>query len=266
MSNNWNKEKVSQNSSFLKNVYMEPNDVRVLKKFVSNEVQFYNECIDIFSAAFHRDSSMLKDLNVQQCEVFAHCASENIDIYKTKLSELPEPLQKYKEHIEKLSNDLKYLFSIKVNGNIAKSTKRRIAFSILKFFSDQAKIKHNNVIIDDGSDIQYKVSHQTLIPTTDFHKKHIQLDRKSCNLKYYEDTNETHIYTPYLRNPIIVKDYNMIQNTNWNYMIIRPLEVVTNSNTEWGIDLKKLNHYQYMYKFIDRRGKSSMFEIGKKNS
>lgn len=220
-----------------------------LKVAFNEELSMYNGLISSLLPSFNSNPKLLSNLNSDFIETFATSVSNRL---------LPEG---------NFSEDEKILLKLSmIQGNIPKNTRKIMAKTILKFFSDQAKSKINNKIKGSLSEkMEYKNAIQTLSTLDNLTKRHIQLLKSDTRWLYDEKDNKTMLYIPYSRSPIILENFNLNDLKGWNYIVIhqKPGRIPV-SSTPWLIEFKENITGEYLIKYVDMMGNKS--SINKVNS
>jgi hypothetical protein len=178
-----------------------------------------------------------------------------------KSEKLPEKFKKHIPTIQKLSNMQKFVLSNSVrNLNYVVDTKRRMGMSILKFYITQAEIRERGSYINAEGDLAFRVSSDTLTTYTNFNKKHVQISRKECKVE--KGNGITLIHTPFTKEPLIIEDASAYHK-KWNYIIIKQKDKIRLTNGEWCVNLRNVKSDEYLYRMVDRLGKSSIVELTK---
>jgi hypothetical protein len=256
--------------NFTLNAEVQFGDLPRIKAFMEAELQFYNQLVEVLGAQFNRDYSFFLDNDMKIIQLFGDLCLTSFNLYDIKEDTIfPDQLNKHKEFISTLTKQSRFILTEAIrNTSILPEIKKRMGMSILAFYITQAEIRKGNQIVSKANansdfDIQYKVSFNTLTALTSFNKRHIQVDRKSCKFEVDLEDDIVRIILPYCQKPVIVKGADLL-NRNWNYLILRQDAQVVSNKTQWVIDFKKVKKDMYMYKYVDRLGKSGIFELGKR--
>lgn len=249
-------------NSTIRTAIIHADDVRRLFRIMEAELTMYNHIIEVFAAQLNRDYKAFLGLTPTMVELFGDMCIKKVDIYDINEKKFPEYFKKYLPTIKEMTSVQRFLFvSALFNVQIVDDVKRRMGMSILNFFITQAETRNRGSIFmsDDGST---KVSHETLSPTSTFHKKHVQISKKDCKVTKDEKTGKTYIHTPYTVHPIEIDDTH-IYHRKWNYLIIHQEDKITTLRGEWVIEFKNNKADEYYIKKMDRLGKSSIVELTK---
>lgn len=247
-------------TNFVYDANVDPHDAPRLFSAMDTELSFYNSIVESFSPQFNRDYKLFLMMDENVVSLYSDLCINPTDI-SVKSEKLPPEFQKHIPTILNLSNMQKFLLSNSVRKmKYITDTKKRIGMSILQFYITQAEIRERNSYIDIDGNLSYTVSSDTLSTYTNFSKKHVQISRKECNIE--KDNGKTLIYTPFTKMPIVVDDES-VYHKKWNYIIIKQKDKIRLTSGDWSVNLRNMKSDEYMYKLVDRVGRSSIVETTK---
>lgn len=258
---------VEKSDKFSSIIPMSFSDGQRLKHFMTAELNCYNHLVTVFGSQFNRDYSIFLEITEDQVKLFGELCFNPVDIYNIKDSNLPTNLSKYSEILKSMTSKLRYLFTDAARAfNIVPNIRKRMGMSILNFFITQSGVRNINKrltpISDDDTFVHSKAPYNSLHTVTSFNKRHLQIDKESCIIKKNTKEGTMSIKIPYRTTPLEFNNMNFITR-NWNYLVIRQVDKIETSMSEWVVDFKKIPNDSYMTKFMDRLGRSSIFEIAK---
>jgi len=247
-------------TNFIYDADVDQHDAPRLFNAMDIELSFYNSIVESFSPQFNRDYKLFLMMDDDVVNLYGDLCEHPTDI-SVKSEKLPPEFEKHIPTIQKLSNMQKFLLSNSVRKmQYITDTKKRIGMSILRFYITQAEIRERNSYIDLEGNICYKVSCDTLSTHTNFSKKHVQISRKECKVE--KQNGKTLIHTPFTKMPVVVEDES-VYHKKWNYIIIKQKDKIRLTNGEWSVNLRNMKSDEYMYKLVDRVGRSSIVETTK---
>lgn len=239
------------------------NDAITAIRFMEVELTCYNHLVNIFSAQFNRDYTFFTSLTPEMVQLFGQLCYRPTDIYNIKNiddADLSKNLNK--DTIKKMNSTTRYLFTEAARAyDIIPDIRRRMGMSILDFYIMQSSIRSNHKKVSDFG-IESSVPYNNLTPQTSFNKKHLQINRKSCIVS--KSDGKVNITVPYLKKPIVINDSDDYISRNWNYLILHQQDQITSTKSKWVIDLKVVKNDTYYIKYLDRLGRSSIFEMAKR--
>lgn len=236
-------------------------DVKMLYSFMEVELKFYNQIVDIFGAQLQRNHLVFLELEPEHIELYGALCSNPYDIYNLKIKLLPDHLQQFADTISKMSRQTRFLFTEQIKkSSLESNVKRRMGMSLLRFYIEQAIVKERNQYVNGDGDLAIRTIYNNLTSLQIFNKKHLQIDRDQCIIKYNNNKEDnTLIYTPYTKRPLVINDFRIVDN-KWNLMILKQEDKISTLNGEWVADFKKVDDSFYLVSQVDRLGKQSIFE------
>lgn len=259
-------ERVFYSNTFNLKAKLEPADAILFNKVAAVELLCFNQLVQVFGSQFNRDYTFFSGIEPATITMFSEMCNSFVDIYNVRRTDTSEFLTKHKEILDNMPSSMKFILTEASKlGPILPEVKRRMGASILSFYVQQTSTRMNNkkMVKSEDGDIQFTAPVDCLTTLTSFNKNHLQIPKNFCSVNKTE--HGTFITVPYLKKPIQVfpKDKSLFV-SNWNYLILRQKDKSAAFQNHWTIDFKKIKPNQYLYKYVDRLGKSGVFEMGKR--
>ena len=250
---NFEKYTVSEYNSIPVDVSIK--DSHVLRKYIIEEGMYYNSIVKTISPMIRTSKedfsiimSKYKNLLLKVAETgfkLTPCMYKKID--------LPDYMKVYEDIIYGKNKDGSRIFpirlaflidSVSAPAKILSGTRINIANEIFRYTIEQ--IEKMNIVSDDSDEIVYKRAAEMLEIIEPIYKNSLQFTKNSISMSYDFENECTKIYIGYISDPIIVKNINLIKNSNWNILILK-FNYDKNNNLNWYISTKKLKS-DYMVK------------------
>lgn len=217
-----------------------------LKYFVQQELQYYNTVSELLTSrakAFPSDVLNIKDREVKLLETCAQYGISPEKLIKTPLSEWKDPFKSYEpilrntDKTSKLSNRQIEIMNIGAcPGHLPSSVRRSIVSEIFSHVSSQASI-----LLAGQSTEHLRIPLQMLQQHTLETKRHLQLGKAAIKMNWDENKEETSIITPYGKESLVVKKYDLTS-IPFNSVVIRA-PYKGQENQTWLIELKEPSKY-----------------------
>lgn len=240
-------------SSWQYNINVSDNDKKNLKAFFFQEYSLFVSLNNTLMSKLRRDPEILTLFeNKERLDLFSTLVQYKIN----KINPLSEQLTKFKNIIEEktitgkniIDENVKILFeSASSKGEIFSQVRYNMAYSLMRFYCDQASI----AIQPAPEDQLHKLPYQFIETPDDNQKRHVQLSRKNIKIEWNAENNQTLLYTPYTRDVITIPNENLTRNRHWNYLIIhqRPGKYPL-PTTPWQIDIRGTSE-KYLINYLE---------------
>ena len=253
-------------------------DKAIMQKFMSHELSFFNILVDGLGTRARGFPQHLLDFTDQWQKLFAQVAFEgkSLQAYAKAApdAELPENYEPFRNLILGTGPDGKRLLTERfINiidfatgvGNIHPLVRKNMAGEILKFYREQAYRALQPVPLGEEENV-YKTAPETLGVADKDQKRHLQIPKSLCKITWNPTTETTSIRIPYARNPLVVSQINLVEESDWNYLIVhQEAGSQPRPNTPWVIEVKTV-FGGYMTKYLDVKNlrEGRIFNIGKR--
>jgi hypothetical protein len=142
------------------------------------------------------------------------------------------------------------------NWSVLPQTKRRMMWSMLDFYQDQARIfaepQHSDVL-----EVSYKVPPSNLNRMDERLKRHAQVARSDVRIVYVPDLHMSEIHTSLTHKPLCVHEVNLNHLKDWDLMLVRQEGGrYVDYQTPWFVEFKSTQG-KYLLKAIDIGGRNS---------
>lgn len=259
-------------------VQIEPSDKVRLEFFTKQETAMYNGLVEAFSPRTRAFPETLLNLTDAEEKLYGAIATLGRPITPLLRSSsreaLPESLKEFENLIfgkEGKTGPMTFAKASIVDmgsipAKLLPEVRRNMAVEFLEHYRAQAKKITTPATGSDDS--LYKEPPEFLVEMTSQQKRHLQIPRKSLQMKWDDEKRETLVVFPYIASPMIVKDMNLIEQAGWNYMVLHQDHVKNlNPMTPWVIDLRRVNS-KYLLKTVDSSGnmRSKIFNEAKRRS
>lgn len=259
-------------------IIISPSDKARLENFTKQETAYYNSLVEAFSPRARAFPESLLGLTEEEEELYAYVAMSNKPVTPIlragNREALTDGLKKFEtllfgktEKPSKMSFDKASVIDIgAISATLLPEVRRNMAVEFLHHYQAQAK----KIVAPTGKsdDSVYKEPPEFLVEMTYQQKRHLQIPRKSLQLKWDAEHGNTLVWCQYVAKPMVVKDMNLVENSSWNYMVLHQDHVskITPA-TPWVIDLRK-NNSGYLLKTIDsaEAWRSKIFNEAKKRN
>ncbi|AXH72750.1 MAG: hypothetical protein [Caudoviricetes sp.] len=231
-----------------------PSDIVRTEYYIKQEGAYYNSLVVGFSPFIRTSDKLLRQIKDNYLQLYLDLASTGFKISPCmyKQIELPEKIKKYNNIIygtdnkkREITPQLAYILDIvAAPANIISYMRENIAKEILFNIIDQLnKISINYSTVDDG-EIVYQKPLEILEPVDPYYRNTLQLTRSCLTISYNEKYNCSVIKSQYFINPVIVENINLVENKNWNILLIKYNYV--DKNKIWSITTKKTKNTDYI--------------------
>ena len=254
-------------------VTVDPNDKNRLERFFKEETKYYNHLVSGFSSRVRSFPEHIRELDDTWQKIFTYVAEyqDSLKNYvnATKDTELPKSLIPYKNTLLNHLTERKIVLTdiAAGPGTLLPIVRRNMAIEVLRHYREQAErilTPGNNSTTDEGS--LYKVAPEMLQEVDNTNKRHLQIPKIGLKIVWNQTDEITEIHSSYTAKPILLPIINLVEHSNWNYMILhqQPGKLPTPS-TPWMIDIKKISN-NYMLKYVDMRAsnRATAFSINKR--
>ena len=270
--------KKRQARDFSTTVELEPGDKLRYQGFMKQELAFYNSMINAFTSRTRTFPEHVLALNEMWVKIFAQIAYEGKSIKHLERAPADAPLSEgmevYRRYLLGDDSDgnrilTERMFAIMEvaasAGVVHPIVRRNIALEMLRFYKDQAAKFIVPANAGNDEDL-YRSAPEMLEPADLLKKRHLQMPRQMVKVEWDEKGERSLITTAYCANPIIIKNINLVENTDWTHLVLhQEPNAVARPQTPWVLDVKTLP-VSYMIKYLDvpnpRTGQT--FAIAKK--
>ncbi len=233
-------------------------DENRLKIFQFNELQYYNNLINILQNRARIYSNSLTSLTQEQIKLFAALAFSGESLIELKKGKEPSPrTAQFKElwtvpnSKSYIKSDLEMVFEA-AGKNIVldPNAKEAMASELLQFFIDQAHA-FASAISSEKFNMAFKFAPQTLNPMELTQKRHNQLPKKSLSWIWDSQNECTVVKTPYTIDPLKIYGVNLNEDVEWDLLLIHQQPgVLVNWNTPWLAEFQRSSS-KYLIKYLD---------------
>lgn len=268
-----------EHESLVATVVINPEDIQAIHYYICEEVKYYNSLIEFFNAFIKREPNFFNDIKQSWEEIFLSCAKikYNVSILRNAKEdhELPMELEKYRRILlQKDDNKQRYLNEKMIifleqaskAGNILPAIRYNIAYELLKFFKEQAKIAGDSKVRNSNDNVfTYKKNFTTLELVDTSRKYHVQIPKRYVTCNYDEDNKVLNISTPYTKHPIRIENLKYFNNKKWDVLIIsKTPSFSARDKKDWNITFKNTK-YKYLLKLLENTNpylSSNLFKQG----
>ena len=244
-----------------------PSDKNRLEGFFTQELTYFNHLIENFSSRVRSIPESLLEFDETWIKVLGAVAAEGKSVKPLMKSleyvKFPAALEPYKTQLLGVdSNGARHLTERKMlvldlaagPGVLLPTVRKNMAIEAFKHYAEQATRVLNPGAKRPGhedDEMAYKIAPEMLEVVDSDRKRHLQIPKSCVKLKWDPEKEETLIGVEYAVKPIVVKGVNLIQDHDWNFMIIHqePGQMV-NPATPWVVDLRKTSS-GYLLKYLD---------------
>lgn len=254
-----------------------PSDKSRLERFARQETAYYNGLVEAFSPRTRAFPDTLTGLTDDEEKLYATIAMLNSPVMNilrdNEVDAIPEGLQPFKALLfgkpnkpSKMSYDKAAVVDMgAIAASILPEVRRNMAVEFLEHYQRQAR---KIATPSTNAEQAFKEPPEFLVELTTQQKRHLQIPRKSLNMKWDDENKQTLILCRYVANPMVVNDINLLEMSGWNYMVLHQEHVKkVTPMTPWVIDVRRTNA-KYLLKMVDSAGswRSKIFNEAKKRS
>jgi hypothetical protein len=228
-------------------------DQKRLHTLFAHERAMYNQIIDTFEARCRSMPHTILKITPQVKQLFLEVVSQGIN-WKTQVNtEWPDLLKKAcgVTHMKlEGQHDLMLQELSKRNWSVLPHTKKRMLWSMLDFYQDQARIfaepQHSDLM-----EVSYKVPPANLTRMDERLKRHAQVAKQNVHITHVSETDHSEIQTPLTHKPIVVQGINLNYVRDWDLMLIRQeAGNLVDYLTPWQVEFRSTQG-KYLLKAID---------------
>jgi hypothetical protein len=255
-------------------VDINPSDKLRLERFCKEETSYYNYLVSGFSSRVRAFPETILEFDDSWQKIFGFVA-ETKTILKPLLKEsrsspLPPFLETFRSIIfSNLTERRALLCDLAAGpGNIIPKVRHNMAIEILNFYKEQAVrlMTPATKTANEDDALLYKVAPEMLEVVDTSRKRHLQVPKSELVVTWNEGMFASELRVGYAAYPIRVPNINLVENHNWNFVLIHQQPgIIPNSTTPWMIDFRKTNSL-YMLKYLDVRNsfRSASFDLNKR--
>ena len=232
---------------------IDSDDQRRLNQFFRHELALYNTLIDCFESRTRAFPLKVSQISDKEIAAFAALAERGLQL--KDLDQLKESQTLGKDVLPSRAAITPFFQMIietvlKEKLAVLPGTKKIMIESMCRFYRDQADILKDptsSTVVE----VTYKATANNLLRQDSSGKRHAQVHRKDCVIKYIPESDTTEIVTPLCRKPIRIYGINLNERNGWNLMVVRqePGRSVDH-HTPWLVEFKNTNN-QYLLKLTD---------------
>lgn len=228
---------------------------RNLKYFMLEELKYYNSVVYHFNArtkAFPQDILAIKDRDVKLLETCAQFATDPETLTKSQVNEWPDHFKSYSSVLYNNDGsprlDSKTLGVIQIGtipGNIHNVVRRNIVSETFNYVYNQA-----GIVLAGQKTETLRAPLQMLQNHTLASKRHIQLPKSLVKIQFNEKTGGSDIFTPYNKEPLHVKDYDL-SDVSYTILVIKSsMPRYHSEKLSWAVEFKD-NKSGYLINLTD---------------
>lgn len=231
-----------------------PADKVAIQRYMNSELDLYNQIISTFNPTSRTSPETFAAFTENHIALFGLLAEHGYNICKIRPNNIPAELSAFETLIKdgSISERMKLLMeSASGNYAVAAATKKAMAREILKFYTEDAKVRLQKLPSRMLGEQSYTVAPKSLSKQDSLSKRHLQIHRTDVSVQYSDDDNSTLIRTPYNRGTIKVQGVDLTDRKSWNILIIHQTpNIVATSKTPWVLDFRGVKQ-DYLVEYLD---------------
>lgn len=248
------------------NCTLNPSDVTRARRFMNEELAYYNALAEHFNSIIRSQPENILLLTGEWEKLFGQLAYENVNPSKFRFAkpdcELSEGLEPFRSLLtgkdasgkRTLTETLIVLLEAAAKpGMVHPRTRRAMALEMLAYYREQAKAATQTIrtTVMGEVELSYKTSFATLEKLDDTRKRHLQIPREALKWKWDEVNKVMYLFTPYTANPIRVPGLHYLEDKPWNLLVLHQEGGrIATTNTPWKVELRNVPS-GYMLKYVE---------------
>lgn len=234
-------------------------DQKRLNTLFAHERAQYNQIIDCFESRTRSMPDVILQMTPGIKQLFREVLASGVPWTQLQ-NNWPDQLRKSCGELKDINLHAQHGLMLqeltKRSWSVLPQTKRRMLWSMMDFYQDQARIfaepQHSDLM-----EVSYKVPPTNITRMDERLKRHAQVSKSDVRIVHVPDTHMSEIHTSLTHKPLLVHDVNLNHLKDWDLMLVRQEGGrYVDYQTPWLVEFKSTQG-KYLLKAIDIGGRNS---------